>query len=130
MHILNRPALHTLASGWAALAEGEGDALRLRPDHGPFGAAAGNGARLAALIPLGGELWLVERQPTPPPTGGHVLRRAELHQRVAETLRPKPLGFDAAPLGEADAPAGRHLPRSAGLGRSRPTRIGSSASWA
>ena len=103
-HLLDRPVWNALTSGWAALAEGGGEALRLRPDHGPFGAAAGlPDERLTALIPQNGELWLVEREPPPAPRGARVLRRAELSQMVAERVRPKPLSVAAVPLGDADA---------------------------
>jgi ribosomal protein S18 acetylase RimI-like enzyme len=103
-HILDRPAWNSLLSGWAQLAEGDGAALRLRPDHGPFGGARpGGSAALLPLIPVGGTLWLVERHAPEVPDGAAVVKQAALIEMLAETLRPRQAGVDAQELGAADA---------------------------
>lgn len=47
--------------------------MKPAPDYGPFGAASDTGAAaqaaLAALVPEGGELWLVEGEAWPLPPG-------------------------------------------------------------
>ena len=68
--------------------------MRLDPLFGPFGAtAAGDGAKLQALIPQGDELWLVGRDAAinPPPTL-HVARTALLAQMVAPRPAPAKTG--------------------------------------
>lgn len=105
-HMLDRPVWSSLTSGWAALAEGDGQALRLRRDHGPFGAAANpfEAAPLAPLVPEEGELWLVERDEAAAPADAQVARRGILSQMVMETFVPKERPIDAVDLGDADAP--------------------------
>ncbi|MBB3983489.1 putative GNAT family acetyltransferase [Sphingobium fontiphilum] len=112
-HPLDRPVWNALNSHWSPLAEGDGTALRLNPDHGPFAAAADNGAAaraaLAALTPATDELWTVEREQDPPLPGVHVVRQAALAQMVATDL-PTPTGLiQPIELTEEDAPAMREL---------------------
>lgn len=105
-HLLDRPVWSSLTSGWAALAEGDGHALRLRRDHGPFGAAAdpSDAEPLAPLVPDDGELWLVERDEAAIPANARVDRRGVLSQMVMEGFTPKHRPIDAIDLGDADAP--------------------------
>ena len=105
-HVLDRPVWSSLTSGWAAFAEGDGRALRLRRDHGPFGAAAdpADADPLAALVPDDGELWLVERGEAAIPAGTNVARRGLLPQMVMETFTPKHRPLATIELTDADAP--------------------------
>ncbi|MES2444649.1 MAG: GNAT family N-acetyltransferase [Pseudomonadota bacterium] len=106
-HALDRPVWAALTSRQAGLAEGDARAWRMQRDHGVFAAAADGSveslAALAALIPEGEDVWLVETDPVPPP--GTVIRRQALcHQMIAEALTSaaEP-GFEIVDLGEAAA---------------------------
>lgn len=111
---LDRPVWSALTSGWRHLAEGDGPALRQDHAYGPF-AAARNGsaqaaAALAALVPPGGSLWLIESDPVPPPPGCAILRVAPTAQMVLD--RPAPAAApppEPIPLGEGDAAEMREL---------------------
>lgn len=87
-HLLDRPVWNALATGWASLSQGDDRARRLHPDYGPFGAAADQEDQglLAALIPAGGEIWMVERDGIRPPPGVQILRQARLVQMVAHDI--------------------------------------------
>lgn len=91
-HALDRPVGGALATGWAALAEGDGRAKRLDRGHGVFGAAADRSAdgiaALGALVPRDGELWLVERDAWPAPPEARVDREARLVQMICEAPVP------------------------------------------
>lgn len=91
MHLLDRPIWNALNSGWAALAQGDARAWRLEPDHGPFAAVADKRtdslAALTALIPDGGELWMVDRDADIALPQAVVSRRAMLAQMVAPSIR-------------------------------------------
>jgi len=109
-HPLDRPVWTALATGWAQLAEGDDRARRLNRDHGVFGAAADRSApsqaALGALVPAQGELWLIEREPWPPPPGTRCTHTAAVVQIVAEAITPgPPPGLAFVELGEDDAPA-------------------------
>jgi predicted GNAT family acetyltransferase len=88
MHPLDHPIWHALTTGWATLVQGDAQALRLQPDHGPFAAAAtqddAGRAALAAMVRQGDELWLVGRDAQTPPADVTVVRTAMLAQMVAE----------------------------------------------
>lgn len=108
-HALDRPVWGALATGWAALAEGDGRAMRLDRGHGVFGAAADRSAAsmaaLGALVPEDGELWLVERDAWPAPVGTRVDREARLVQMVCETpVRASTADLAIVDLVAADAP--------------------------
>lgn len=110
-HPLDRPVWSMLTGRQAHLAQGDARAVRIDRGYGPFGAAADRSvaaqAALAALIPEGGDLWLVEDDLGPPPPGTREVRRAVLAQMVAEG--PPPQAHADEPgmiaLGCADAPA-------------------------
>lgn len=112
-HPLDRPVWNALRSGWTHLAEGDARALRLQPDHGPFGAAADGSpeslAAFAALVPEGGELWAAETVEAAPPPGTHIVRTGELTQMVCEAFAPMPSDREIVDLTEADAPDMRAL---------------------
>lgn len=108
IHPLDHPIWHSLAHGWSALAQGDDQARRIDPLHGPFGAAADESdasrQALAALVQPDDELWLLGRDAILAPPGLTVARTATLAQMVAQTIDP---ATTAAPewvvLGEADA---------------------------
>lgn len=109
-HPLDRPVWSMLTGRQAQLAEGDARAVRIDRGYGPFGAAADRGdiaqTALAALVPAGGDLWLVEEDPWPLPAGTREVKRAVLAQMVAEgpppPIRANEPGMIA--LGDADAP--------------------------
>ncbi len=109
-HPLDRPVWSMLTGRQAHLAEGDARALRLDRGYGVFGVAADTGAEaqaaLAALIPPGEELWIVEGECWPLPPGTRELKRAVLTQMVAEGAPPpaRPGEPPIIALGEADAP--------------------------
>lgn len=106
-HILDFPVWSSLTAGWSALAEGDAHALRLQPDHGPFAASASGApadrAALAALIPDGGAIWLVEPAIFSSQPGMKIMRNATLNQMVAPSINPQPHDLPIEPLGETDA---------------------------
>ncbi|WP_150290425.1 GNAT family N-acetyltransferase [Sphingobium estronivorans] len=112
-HLLHRPVWNALNSGWSALAEGGPRALRIDPRYGPFAAAADTGpaaqAALAALVPAGGEAWIVEPDPIIAPPRTRILREAVLVQMVAVDIPGGGPELDPVPLGEADAAEMRAL---------------------
>ena len=84
LHPLDRPIWSALTTRQANLALGDGRAVRLAPDYGLFAAAADASpqslASLAALVPAGGQVALVEAE-EPPSVPGDVLYlpRGTLH---------------------------------------------------
>ena len=108
-HPLDRPVWSMLTGRQAHLAEGDARALRLDRGYGVFGVAADTGAAaqaaLAALIPPGEELWIVEGERWPVPDGVREVKRAVLTQMVAEGAPPPARAGEPAiiALGEADA---------------------------
>ncbi|MBK8272074.1 MAG: GNAT family N-acetyltransferase [Sphingomonadales bacterium] len=112
-HPLDRPAWNALKSGWAALAQGNEKALRLEPDHGPFGASADFSesalTELAALIPPGGEIWTTEGHEIPDLPGAMRLRSAGLVQMVASSLNPMAGQDEILDLQEVDSAEMRAL---------------------
>lgn len=104
---LDRPVWSSLKMGWSSLAQGSGQALRLNPDYGPFGAAADESPQsmeaLAALVPADAKLWVVQKEALPPLPGIKVLKTALVHQMVARRIAPPSRPADFVQLGEADA---------------------------
>jgi predicted GNAT family acetyltransferase len=108
-HPLDRPVWSALTTRQANLALGDGRAVRLAPDYGLFAAAADASpeslASLAALVPAGGQVALVEAEEAPPVRGTAVVSRSIIWQMSTERLTPAgPPDFEIAPLTEADAP--------------------------
>ena len=106
--ILDRPVWHMLTGPQAALASGDGQAVRVDPRYGPFAAARDQSdaaqAALAALVQPGAQVWLVEVEEWPAPAGMHLARTAPLLQMVAE--QPAAMAADDEPcelLGPDDA---------------------------
>lgn len=109
MHPLDRPVWSALTTRQAALAQGDGRAVRLAPEYGLFAAAADTSAEslaaLAALAPAHGGVALVEADAPPPIRGAVAAAPVALWQMVAEALTPAPPpAFDITPLTEDDAP--------------------------
>lgn len=107
-HPLDRPIWNMLTGRQAALAVVSGAAVRIDPLYGPFAAARDLSdeaqAALAALIPPGGEVWLVEREEWPAPPGTRALRTAPLLQMAAEAPMAMQPGDELSELlGEEDA---------------------------
>ena len=107
---LDRPVWNMLTGPQAALALGQGAAVRLDPEYGPFAAACDHSeeaqAALAALVAPGEQVWLVEREAWPVPKGLTLLRTAPLLQMIAEQPMPvRPEDAEVEPLDQADAAA-------------------------
>ncbi|MCR5872411.1 MULTISPECIES: GNAT family N-acetyltransferase [unclassified Sphingomonas] len=106
-HPLDRPIWSSLATGWAAIAEGTPAALRVDRNIGLFGATADESpeslAALDALVPEDGELWLVERQPWKVPDGIRLAKEGLAVQMVLDALVPDDRAVpDIVPLDDAD----------------------------
>ncbi|RJG55482.1 GNAT family N-acetyltransferase [Sphingobium terrigena] len=114
MHPLDRPVWHTLRSGWAALAQGDSQAMRLDPAYGPFAATRDDGPdsliALASLATDDSEMWLVGQDVAVAPPGMTIARAATLAQMVATTVSHAPAPpYEWIVLGEADAEEMRAL---------------------
>jgi predicted GNAT family acetyltransferase len=114
MHPLDRPTWHTLRSGWAALAQGDGQAMRLDLHYGPFAGTVDDAAdslnALAALAKDEGEIWLVGQDVAVAPIGLRVARTATLAQMIAQAVAPAPAPLlDWIVLDESDATEMRAL---------------------
>ncbi|HEY0267589.1 MAG TPA: GNAT family N-acetyltransferase [Rhizomicrobium sp.] len=105
VHPLDRPVWNALTTRQAYLARGPAHALRFDPDHGLFAAAAdpADGSGLAALIPAGAAIALVETRPIAPPPGTVVIQHRALHQMIAERIAPDAVDFAVTPLDDGDA---------------------------
>ncbi|KEQ52502.1 GNAT family N-acetyltransferase [Sphingobium chlorophenolicum] len=112
-HPLHRPVWNALHGGWKPLVQGDGEALRIDPRYGPFAAAADDGpaaqGALAALVPEGGEAWIVEPDAPAPPPGTRLVREAVLAQMVAEEILGESAPVDHILLTDADAEEMRAL---------------------
>lgn len=104
---LDRPVWHALTGRQQGFALGDARAWRYQPDVNVFAAAAVDGpdsqAALAALIPPGGEVYLVETAPAAAPPGARVVRSAACLQMIAPSLTPGGAAPAFEPLGDADA---------------------------
>ncbi|CAN5233109.1 GNAT family N-acetyltransferase [soil metagenome] len=108
MDPLDRPVWNALTTRQSNFAIGDGRAVRMAAEFGPFGAAADGSAEnltaLAALIPENGELWLVEAEPVGTPPDTVVRKQALLVQMVAATITPASGDLDITMLTNADGP--------------------------
>ena len=107
-HPLDRPVWRALSTRQAPVAQGDGRALRFAPDYGVFAAAADatpeSLAALAALVPQGGQVALVEASPAPPPPATAAATSAVLWQMTAPSLTAAPPpDFTIVDLTEGDA---------------------------
>lgn len=105
-HPLDRPVWHMLTGPQAALARGDGQAVRVDPRYGPFAAARDHSdeaqAALAELLAPGEQAWLVEAEEWPAPAGMRTARTAPLLQMVAESPAPVAPDDEAVVLLGAD----------------------------
>ena len=106
---LDRPVWHMLTGPQAALAHGSAAAWRIDPGYGPFAAACDTSdeaqAALAALAGPGQEVWLVEPEQWPAPSGMRLVHAAPLVQMVAADPQPPLPGDICAALSADDAAA-------------------------
>jgi predicted GNAT family acetyltransferase len=107
-HILDRPAWNALRTRQAPLALGDGQALRLSPEYGPFAGSLDRSPEalqaLARLDPSEDGLWVVETEAFPAPPGMVVAVSAPCVQMVCEAIEAPQPDFEVIPLTEADAP--------------------------
>jgi predicted GNAT family acetyltransferase len=106
-HPLDRPVWNALTTRQAMLAVGPERARRYRPEINLFAAAADVSAdsldALAELIPEGGQIGTVEREPFPEVPGTRVVRQAVVNQMIATASRGLADGFAYDVLGPEDA---------------------------
>lgn len=107
-HPLDRPIWSALTTRQADIAERVESAVRLKPDHGVFAAAADASAEArAALLELHYDqegLWCLEKDPVEPPPGLVVHHSARCVQMTADhVVAPQP-PFEVERLSDADAP--------------------------
>jgi predicted GNAT family acetyltransferase len=107
-HPLDRPVWHALTGGQAAFAVTNGAAVRMAVDVGPFAAACDDSpeslAALAALIPVGGSVVLMQAERPPIPQGLTVDLAADGVQMVAGPFVQPPGEADIVTLGDGDVP--------------------------
>ncbi|MEG3125276.1 GNAT family N-acetyltransferase [Sphingomonas sp. GB1N7] len=107
-HPLDRPVWNTLTTRQDDFATGDAAALRFRPEINLFGAAADRTPEsltaLAALVPPGGTLGLVEAEEFAPPPGVAIRSRAIINQMLLTRLTGPVTPIDFAPLTDGDAP--------------------------
>jgi hypothetical protein len=109
-HPLDRPVWQTLSGRQAPLSLGGDLARRFDPAYGAFAAARDTSTdaltALGALIPEGGEVWLVEADAPIVPPGAAAKVSAVCNQMVCTALTeaPRPPDFEIVDLTEADAP--------------------------
>jgi predicted GNAT family acetyltransferase len=107
-HPLDRPAWNALCTRWAPLALGDGPALCLLPEYGPFaGTTDRSPEALAALacFEVGEDgLWVVETDDFPAPPGMVISKRAPCVQMTCDSIVVTEPAFDVSALTEADAP--------------------------
>lgn len=107
---LDRPAWSSLTTVHAALAQGDGRALRYRPEVNMFVAPADHGAEAlaaaAALVAPGDRAYIVQADPAPELPGlVTVLRRPLVQMVFAGPLPAREADAGIAPLDESDADA-------------------------
>jgi predicted GNAT family acetyltransferase len=108
MHPLDTLIWSALTTAQSSFAEGEGLARRMRAETGPFAAAADKSetatAALAALVPAGGDISLLEPAPPAPPPGVVCVMERVGVQMVAARVQPQAHEADIVALGDVDAP--------------------------
>ncbi|HVZ99924.1 MAG TPA: GNAT family N-acetyltransferase [Caulobacterales bacterium] len=102
MHPLDRPVWSALTSRQASFAVGGGAALRFPADVSPLAAGA-DAAVVAALIPAGDDVSLLEAAPPTAPAGVTVIRSALCVQMIAPCLAGGGANVRLEPLNDADA---------------------------
>jgi predicted GNAT family acetyltransferase len=106
-HPLDRPIWTALTTSQAALAQEVAGIRRFKPAFGPFAASAKGTAEslaeLAALVPAGGQVYLVQGEEIVAPPGLILLRAARIVQMVAEQVENSSAEFAFEELTSADA---------------------------
>jgi predicted GNAT family acetyltransferase len=106
-HILDRPALHSLASHHRFLAEGGPHAFRYQPDVAPFVAASDDGDEslkaMARLLVPNRSAIILQSTKGPLPPGAVMQGEADAVQMVAKNLAKPAKTFDHRQLSAADA---------------------------
>ncbi|MEG3181253.1 GNAT family N-acetyltransferase [Sphingomonas sp. LT1P40] len=107
-HPLDRPIWNALNRRQAGFAVGDARAMRFRPDVNILAAAADgtpeNLAALTALVPPGGAIATIDRDPLPIPPGLSVRRQTIILQMVAAAPVESPRHPEIIPLNDDDAP--------------------------
>lgn len=105
VHPLDRPIWSALTGPQAAIALGDDTARRFAHDVSPLAAAAeaAAGDTLAALIPAGDDISLLEPVPPAPLEGIVIASEGVCVQMVAETMTAGGRSVALQPLGDADA---------------------------
>lgn len=106
-HALDRPVWNALTTRQAYLARGDAaTALRFDPEYALFAASRtpDDLSGVAALIPPGAPIALVERHPCEPPPGTALAFHRPLLQMVAARIAPDTVAFAVTPLSDDDAP--------------------------
>jgi predicted GNAT family acetyltransferase len=110
-HLLDRPVWSALTTRQAEFGIGRALARRFSPEIGPLAAARDDSAEsleaLAALIPQGGSLILLQAESIVLPHGVTALTRAEGVQLVTDRVvrHARPVDLPVVKLGESDWPA-------------------------
>jgi ribosomal protein S18 acetylase RimI-like enzyme len=106
-HPLDRPAWYALIAHQAGLALGDSRARRFPPDVSPFAAAPDDtpqsAAALAALLPHGGELALIQAHVPPLPEGLDLIHDAICLQMLWSDFRHTASGIAPVALTDSDA---------------------------
>ena len=108
-HPLDRPIWSALATRQAGLSQGDDRALRFAPAYGVFAVAADRSeaslAALAALVPEGGQVALVEAKTPPAAPGTVIASTADIWQMAAPSITAAPApDFAIEDLTDTDAP--------------------------
>jgi predicted GNAT family acetyltransferase len=107
-HPLDRPIWTALTTRQVAFAQVKGGMRRLKPAFGPFAASAEGTAEslagLAALVPVGAQVYLQQSEEISPPPGLVLVRAARTVQMVAEEIEGPPAAFAFEVLTPPDAP--------------------------
>jgi ribosomal protein S18 acetylase RimI-like enzyme len=106
-HPLDRPVWSALTARQASFSQGDDLARRFAPDIGPLAAARDGSApalaALAALLPAGNEIALLEHAPPPAPPGVALAFSGTCLQMTTKGFTPDGRVFTLHPLGDADA---------------------------
>lgn len=105
---LNRPIWHALSTRLRTFAIGDGRALRLAPDFGPFAAAPDDSPEslkaLTALVASHGPLVLMQVDPIVAPPETSIRMNLPIVQMVATSVQPMVPSQPVVQLAPADAP--------------------------
>jgi len=107
-HPLDRPIWTALTARQAEFAQVEGGMRRFDPAFGPFAASAEGTAEslagLATLVPVGGQVYLLQGEEISPPPGLVLVRTARIMQMVSDKIEGPPAAKAFEVLPPADGP--------------------------